>query len=104
MKSIVTFLLFLALSFPAIAQVSMPSTPQEQYVLGMRYYYVLSACKTGNGDINQGEGVFGQQHGFKKAVAQTKGWDTFYKPPLPLLWKRRGMKNSNLFGFSLALH
>ena len=32
---------------------------------------VLSACKTGNGDINQGEGVFGLQRGFKKAGVQT---------------------------------
>ena len=32
---------------------------------------VLSACKTGNGDLNQGEGVFGLQRGFKKAGVQT---------------------------------
>lgn len=48
-------------------------TAQEISYLDLRGLdlVVLSACKTGNGDIKQGEGVFGLQRGFKKAGTQT---------------------------------
>ncbi|MBR5654222.1 MAG: CHAT domain-containing protein [Prevotella sp.] len=48
-------------------------TAQEISYLDLRgiNLVVLSACQTGLGDINQGEGVFGLQRGFKKAGVQT---------------------------------
>ena len=69
---------------------------------------VLSACKTGKGDINQGEGVFGLQRGFKKAGAQSlimSLWDVadeatqilmtaFYDNMLTGLSKRQAFKQA----------